>query len=79
MNIFIEIFASNNVAKSILNFRILNSIMATLYKYEHNINLIKYRHFDGPGILVYIYNICSIYVYKKCIHFLFICMVLFRI
>ena len=27
--------------------------MATLYRYENNINLIKYRHFDGPGILVY--------------------------
>ena len=26
--------------------------MATLYRYENNINLIKYRHFDGPGILV---------------------------
>ena len=26
--------------------------MTTLYRYENNVNLIKYRHFDGPGILV---------------------------
>ena len=31
--------------------------MATLYRYENNINLIKYRHFDGPGILVILNNI----------------------
>ena len=40
--------------------------MATLYRYENNINLIKYRHFDGPGILVvatYVYH--SVYTMYK--------------
>ena len=48
--------------------------MATLYKYENNINLIKYRHFDGPGILVYIYIYIYLLYNTKILWTLFACL-----